>query len=257
MKVKQPLFTVITPTFNCAGVLQRCISSIDTQEYGEIEHIIVDAGSTDGTLDISKNNRNVDVRLISNPDKGIYDAMNKGIIASKGEYIHILNADDFYVDCTVLSEIANKLSTFPVAIGDVDYFDADDMHITRNWITGSFPEDGFASGWHPCHPGFFCHRTLYEELGGFDIRHSIAADYDLMLRFCHSTQQVVSVGRVTTCMQNDGHSSSVINRIRGNLQCWSAYRKAFHKDSGLINFFRKRYRYKKSQFSVETIGTRK
>lgn len=249
MSLETPLFTIITPAYNCAELLRRCVNSIDSQDYPNIEHIVVDGGSNDGSQLAAKKDRSVSARVISNPDLGIYDAMNKGIIASNGTYIHILNADDFYSEPSVLSDMAEMLKSSDVAIGDVNYFSPEDINIvTRYWNTGPYPDEGFADGWHPCHPGFFCRRKLYEEYGGFDIRYDIAADYELMLRFSHSDTNVCSAGKVTTYMQNDGHSSSVKNRIKGNFQCWKAFKKMFPDRGTLLRFLVSRYKYKKSQF---------
>jgi len=178
--------SVITVTFNCASVIQDCISSVAGQTHSDIEHIVIDGKSTDGTVEILKEHMDSLAVLVSEPDNGIYDAMNKGIAFASGDIIGFLNADDFYAHDRVLEVVAKCFIGDPmldVCYADLMYVDQFDLtHTVRYWQSNSFVPGSFSCGWCPPHPTFFVRRSVYERFGGFDLSYRIAADVELMMR---------------------------------------------------------------------------
>lgn len=177
--------SIITVCFNSAETIKDTIKSIASQDYPDIEHIIIDGGSSDGTLDIIASASSVN-RYISEPDAGIYDAMNKGLAMATGEVIGILNADDMYAQVNVISRIA---AVFEDESVDACYADLvyvkqhNTTKIVRYWKSNPFRTGTFKNGWMPPHPTFFARRKVYESYGKFDLNYSIAADVELLFRF--------------------------------------------------------------------------
>jgi glycosyltransferase involved in cell wall biosynthesis len=212
--------TIITATFNSAATIRDTLASIREQDHPDIEHIIVDGGSTDGTLDIVDDFPHI-AKLISGKDDGIYDAMNKGISVATGQVIGILNSDDIYTDGTVLSTIAGVFSDPAVmtAYADLQYVDANDQRkVLRNWRSGPFKRENFYFGWMPPHPTFFVRREVYARAGVFNLGLRSAADYELMLRILVKLGMTTHyIPRIIVKMRAGGVSNaSLLNRLRGN-----------------------------------------
>ncbi len=176
--------TLITVTYQAEKYLRACIDSVLTQDYPDFEYLIIDGGSTDGTLDILKS-YGERVNWISEKDKGLYDAMNKGIARAKGQFIGMLNADDFYPHPSVLSHVAAQLSDSgaQTLFGDLVYVKAD----VPEEMARYYPGKGFRPQWYlqgnmPPHPTFFVEKELYQRFGGFDLQFKIVADFDFMAR---------------------------------------------------------------------------
>ncbi|SFE46486.1 glycosyltransferase family 2 protein [Spirosoma endophyticum] len=213
--------SIITVVYNGAEFVRNCIESIINQTYPDIEYIIVDGKSTDGTVDIVQSYGKKVSRFISEPDKGLYDAMNKGIRLATGDVIGLLNADDFYRHNRV---IENMVATFQrtgadAVYGDMLYVDRDDTKkLKRYWRSGWYSENAFLWGWMPGHLSFFAKRSLYEQYGLFRLDMKSAADYELMLRFIHKNKvKLAYMDEVTIVMRAGGISnSSVGNRLRAN-----------------------------------------
>lgn len=213
------MISIITATFNSASTLRDCLNSVDSQPV-TMEHLIIDGGSTDDTLEIAKSFPHVS-RIVSEPDSGIYDAMNKGIALATGDVIGILNSDDFYADQDVLTKVADIFSdeTIDACYGDLMYVDATDTSkITRNWKSGTFSQRSFYWGWMPPHPTFFVRRSVYEKYGMFNLNLGSAADYELMLRFLvkHGINTAY-IPEVLVKMRAGGVSNvSLKNRLKAN-----------------------------------------
>ncbi|MDB4926947.1 glycosyltransferase family 2 protein [Mucilaginibacter sp.] len=178
--------SIITVTKNAGKTLGRCIESVIAQKYSNTEYIIIDGGSTDNTRQII-NSYNPHISFyISEPDKGIYDAMNKGIQIATGDIIGMLNADDFFASNDILSCVAEAFSrqNADVLYGNLEYINQNGA-IIRNWHSGTYIQGTFNWGWMPPHPTFYCKRLLFERLGLYDPQYGTAADYELMLRFMH------------------------------------------------------------------------
>ena len=178
--------SIITVVYNARDTIRDTIESVHRQFYSDIEHIVIDGASTDGTVEVLESCRDkIDV-LVSEKDHGIYDGLNKGIKLATGEVIGFLNADDVYEDDWVLSRIASALANhrYDAVYGDLEYVAKDDLdRVIRYWRAGRFSYRRLGWGWMPPHPTFYVRRSIYERLGAFDTSFTIAADFDCMLRF--------------------------------------------------------------------------
>lgn len=177
--------SVITATWNCEGTVQECLDSFAEQSWTNREHIVIDGASTDRTVEILEaNSHRIDV-LLSEPDTGIYDALNKGIRQASGDVIGFLHADDVYASPNVLAMVAAAFEDPSVAAiyGDLQYVQREDPSIVvRHWRSSSFSRTRLDWGWMPPHPTLYVRREWYEEIGGFDLKYRISADYHSILR---------------------------------------------------------------------------
>lgn len=213
--------SVVTITYNSALTLRDTIESVLTQRYKNIEYLIVDGGSTDETLDIIKSFSDDRIKWISEPDKGIYDAMSKGKRMTTGEVVGILNSDDFYPDNLVLERVAAAFSDEKIdaVYGDLKYVDyLDTSKITRNWVSGEYNRENFLRGWMPPHPTFFLRKAAFEKYGYYNPDFKSAGDYELMLRMLFKNKlKAHYIPQVQVTMRAGGVSnSSIKNRIRAN-----------------------------------------
>ncbi len=178
--------SIITVSKNSEKTIKNTIKSIQSQDYSNIEHIIIDAMSTDDTIDIVQTLLDDKSRFISEPDQGIYDGMNKGIRLATGDIIGILNADDFYSNNDVISTVVDVFidSEVDCVFGDLVYVRPDNLNkIVRYYSSSKFHPKLFAYGWMPAHPTVFLKRYTYEQYGMFKTDYQIASDYELMVRF--------------------------------------------------------------------------
>ena len=179
--------SIITVTYNCKSVLSHCLDSVAAQSYDNIEHIVIDGASTDGTLSLLNSRRNNLAMIVSEPDDGIYDAMNKGIKLAKGDIIGFLNSDDFYINDQVISNVEKIFRNDPsidACYADLIYVDRENVSKTTRYFKSSiFVQGLFSKGWCPPHPTFFVRRSVYERFGCFNLNYRIASDIDLMMRF--------------------------------------------------------------------------
>jgi len=178
--------TVITVCFNSAESIADTLDSIAAQTFPDIEHIVIDGGSQDSTLSIIRDRGTRVARLVSEADRGIYDAMNKGLKLATGDMIGFLNADDVFAHENVIASIARAAQQVPatdVVYGDIVYVRNDQpQRVLRYWRSGEFARAKLRFGWMPPHPGFYLRSTTFAKIGSFDDRLRIAADYDLVLR---------------------------------------------------------------------------
>ncbi len=213
-------FTVVTPVLNDPRVV-RAVESVLAQQYEPApELIVVDGGSTDATLEaLEKHRARIDV-LVSEPDQGLYDAMNKGVRRAGGDVVAILNADDQYADPFVFRDAASLLEEAEGCYGDIVYTSRRGK-IVRYWKAGRCMKAKWYLGWMPPHPSFFVRRRVYERHGAFDLRYPVAADYELMLRFIHRVGiDVRYLDRVVVKMAIGGNSSRI---VRGNFDVARAW----------------------------------
>lgn len=215
--------SIITPTLNCDSLIKKTIDSVFLQEEVDIEHIVVDGLSTDKTLSILKDYQRkcTYLTVISEKDNGLYDAMNKGILAATGDIIGILNAGDFYADRQVLKEVLNtfKKNKADSIYGDLIYIKEDDTdNIVRFWKSGQFNKEKFYKGWMPPHPTFFVKKSVYLKHGFFNTDLKISADYELILRFLLKNGLAsVYIPKVLVYMPVGGVSNaSLSNRLQAN-----------------------------------------
>jgi glycosyltransferase len=218
--VASPTISIITVTFNARGTICDCIESVSEQSV-DVEHIVVDGASTDGTLRAIEHYNDSLSTVVSEPDDGIYDAMNKGLRLATGDVIGILNADDFFASSDVLKKVVNAFSESDVdaCYGDLVYVDSENIKkVTRYWRSGSFKPDKFYLGWMPPHPTFFVRRSVYEKYGLFNLNLGSAADYEIMLRFLLKQQlKAIYIPEVLVNMRIGGESNvSLSNRLIAN-----------------------------------------
>lgn len=177
--------SLITSTYNSAHTLQDTLDSVRSQSYPNIEYIVIDGASTDQTLDILKANDDIIDQLVSEPDKGIYDALNKGIQAATGDVVGLLHSDDVFSSTDVISSVVAtfEANDTDAVYGDLEYVKRTDLKKRiRFWQSKPFNRAAFLNGWMPAHPTFYLKRKYYEQYGGFDDRFYTSADYELMLR---------------------------------------------------------------------------
>jgi len=177
--------TIITVCYNSAGTIRDTLVAVSQQGYQNFEHLIIDGASTDGTFDIIRQWTGHPVVLISEPDKGIYDAMNKGLARASGDVIGFLNADDFYAEASVLENIARAFQDdqAEACFGDLVYVSKDNRRIIRNWKSRAFVKGDFANGWCPAHPTFYIRKSALERCGIFDPSFKLASDVEFMMRY--------------------------------------------------------------------------
>jgi glycosyltransferase involved in cell wall biosynthesis len=225
--------TVITVCFNSAASIADTLASVVAQTYPTIEHIVIDGESTDDTVNIVRDRGKHVARLISEPDRGIYDAMNKGIRISSGEVIGFINSDDFLASPDVIAKVARAFGdpSIDACYGDLCYVKPDDVaSVVRYWRSSAFSPGLFLRGWCPPHPTLYVRRRVYERFGEFDLRYRIAADAELMMRFLEVHRiNALYLPEVLVHMRIGGITNrSVGNVMRQNLEIWRAL-----KDHGL------------------------
>lgn len=222
--------SVITVCFNSARTIAETLRSVADQRHVDVEHIVIDGASRDGTLDIIAATPNRITRLISEPDRGIYDAMNKGLALASGDIVGFLNSDDVYADSACLTEIVHafKNEAVDACYGDVQFVAADDvMRTVRYWRAGAYRPSSLMNGWMPPHPTFYARRSVYQRAGGFDLEYKLQADFEMAIRLLkdgHLRMQYLP--RCLVRMRMGGASNaSVGNVVRGNFEAYLAAKK--------------------------------
>ena len=207
--------SIITPVLNEPRVVRALDSIISQQHEHEVELIVVDGGSTDGTLDMLETRRNRIAVLVSEPDNGIYDGMNKGIDKATGDVIGILNADDQYSDSLVIRDVLQAFSDpkIDACYGNMVYVDQSG-DVIRYWKAGPPQRANWYFGWAPPHPTFFVRRYIYEKYGTFNPEFPVAADYELMLRFIFKYEiNTQYLDRILVNMAPEGNANSSILKV--------------------------------------------
>jgi len=219
--------SIITVCLNSAETIEDTIRSVILQDYKDIEYIVVDGASTDGTRKILQKYRNRISSCVSESDKGIYDAMNNGIGLATGEIIGILNSDDVYAYNKVISDVAALLTAdhLDAVYGDLAYVNhKDGSKIVRYWQAGQYRPNAFYYGWVPPHPTFFCRKSVFERYGGFNTKYKTAADFELMLRFIEKHRITVGyIPKILVRMRTGGRANTVRGVIEGNREIIAAF----------------------------------
>lgn len=218
---KKPKISIVTISYNSSKTIRDTINSVISQDYDNIEYIIIDGKSTDETIDIIKSYGDKISRLISEEDDGLYDAMNKGIRAATGDVVGILNSDDFYYTNHVVSDIAEVFTFNDVdsVYGDLLYVDTINTDsIRRYWKSGNFNVKNMRKGWTIPHPTFFVKKEIYNKFGLYSIRLKSASDYEMILRLLYKNKISISyLPKIMVKMRIGGISNySIWNRLRGN-----------------------------------------
>jgi glycosyltransferase involved in cell wall biosynthesis len=201
--------SIITASFRSESTIVDTLKSLNEQTYPAIEHLVVDGASTDRTLELVREHGKRVARLVSEPDKGIYDAFNKGLAMATGDVIGFLNSDDFYASPDVIAaimEVFNREQDVDAVYADLVYVEKTDKStITRYWKSRPYRRGDFTRAFCPPHPTLFLRRSVYDRTGGFDAGFRYAGDYEYMLRAFH-THEVKSryLAKIAVMMRNGG-----------------------------------------------------
>lgn len=237
--------SIITATYNSGATLHDTFESVLRQSYKDIEYIIIDGKSKDNTLDIIRDYEpkfNGRMRWVSESDRGLYDAMNKGIRMATGDVIGILNSDDFYTSAEVLQRVANEIANVDAVYGDIHFVNSDNLSkCVRYYSSKSFRRWKMRLGFMPAHPSFYCRRAVYARYGLFDLDFNVAADFEQLLR-------LIFVNRIYTkyipldfvTMRTGGASSSGIQSHKTIIR---DHMLAYKKNGIYSNYFLEGLRY--------------
>jgi glycosyltransferase involved in cell wall biosynthesis len=245
--------SIITVTYNSAKFLENCLRSIASQQHKNVEHIVIDGASTDETIKILNNKKKHIKKLISEPDKGIYDAMNKGIKLAQGDIIGILNSDDFYLNNKILSRVSKLFENNPsldACYSDLIYVNQlDTSKIVRFWKSSKFIETSFLRGWCPPHPTLFVRRSVYKHFGVFNTNYKLASDTDLMFRFFEINKITnIYVPEIWVAMRLGGATNKNLKNIfLQNKEIISAFKKCGYKVN-IVKFLIYKFFLKMKQF---------
>lgn len=209
--------SIITAVYNRATTLTNSIDSVQSQSYGNTEHVLVDGASSDGSVELIQERLRSQDLFVSERDKGIYDALNKGLKMATGDVIGLVHSDDYLADPHVLRDVAEALNRLGVhgVYGDLQYVSKDDTSkVIRHWESGEYHISKLKRGWMPPHPTLFLKREVIEQWGGYDTNLRIAADYDAMLRYLQKGKiQLAYVPRVLVKMRVGGESNQSLKKI--------------------------------------------
>lgn len=209
--------SIITATYNSASTINDTLQSLNNQSYENIEYIIIDGASKDNTIDVIKQSCPRVTLIISEPDKGIYDALNKGIDAATGDIVGYLHSDDLFAYPDAVKDIVAKFesSNCDAVYGDLQYVSKDNIdNVIRLWKSGTYAKEKLKNGWMPPHPTFYMKRELYNKFGVFDLKFKIAADYDSLLRYLWANDVTLSyLPKVVMKMRVGGASNRSLKNI--------------------------------------------
>ena len=242
--------TIITATFNSDKTILETIISVKKQSYQNIQHIFIDGGSNDNTINIIKKNmRKKTSILISEKDEGIYHAMNKGIKLARGKIIFILNSDDTFYNKKVVEKIVNifkKDNKLDLLYGNLIY--TKNKKTTRRWNAGIFLKESFLKGWSPAHPSFIVKKKVYEKYGSFNLKYKYAADIEIMYRFLKKTKcKYYYINEILINMKVGGKSNNnLINIIKQNIENIKILRN--EKNFSYMKFIYYKFKHRYNQF---------
>lgn len=223
------MISIVTAVYNGASSIADCLQSVASQTYSEVEHLILDGASSDRTTDVVRDFGGEQVRLISEADDGLYDALNKGVRLAEHDIVGLLHADDLLGSDSVLSAVANAFAedaNLEAVYGDLLYVDAEDTSkVVRYWKAGQYSRGRFLQGWMPPHPTLFLRKSAYERVGPFKTHLNISADYEFMLRGFHVHGfKAQYLPQVITRMRLGGMSNrnlkNIATKTRQDLEAW-------------------------------------
>jgi glycosyltransferase involved in cell wall biosynthesis len=232
--------SIITVAFDSELYIADALRSVDQQSWREREHWVVDGASSDATLDVVGGHARLWRHVVSEPDDGIYDAMNKGVDLARGDVVGFLNSDDFFASSTALDKVAAVFADPEVQAcwGDLCYVKQHEpSKIVRFWRSSSFVPGSFARGWCPPHPTFFVRREVLERFGAFDLNFPIAADMELMARLIEVHRiRSVYIPHVLVHMRMGGTTNRSLRNIwQQNREIWAAL-KLHRLNRSLLSF---------------------
>lgn len=216
--------SIITITYNSSATVEDTLRTVVSQDYPNLEYIIIDGKSKDKTLEIVEKYKHGIAKVVSEKDKGLYDALNKGIKQATGDIIGMLHSDDLYANDQVISKVVKKFEEDPTIEGvyaDLVFVNRNDVNkVMRTWNSGEYEEDAFVRGWMPPHPTFFVKKECYEKFGGFNTELKLSADYELMLRLIHKNKiKLAYLNEVIVKMRMGGVSNvSFFVKLKANIE---------------------------------------
>ncbi|MER9200795.1 glycosyltransferase [Mesorhizobium sp. M0933] len=219
---------MLTVCWNAAATIRHTLDSFFAQEYEDKELVVIDGASTDETLSIIHSYPQEHVVVVSEPDRGMYDALNKALCLYSGDVVGVLNADDAYHDMTILTRIADALTGMDMVHGHLDFVRSHGTkEVIRRWRATPRPAKGFRTGWAPAHPTFYVRRKVVEQVGQFDLSLAVASDYDWMLRAVENfTFRMATIDQIMVDMLQGGKSTSGLrSHIGHNLEALKSRRK--------------------------------
>jgi len=236
--------SIITCVLNNDKFIQHSLKSFQNQNHKNKEHIIIDGGSKDGTVQVINDNKNKDTFLFTSKDNGIYFAINKGIKKSSGSIIGILHSDDFYINKKVISDVVKifKTSKVDLVYGDLEYIGKEfPFKKIRKWEAGEFNKDSLKKGWMPPHPTVFLKKNVFNKIGYYNTNFKISSDYDFLIRvFKNNDIKKKYVKKTLVKMRIGGKSnSSIKNIINKSLEDLSIIKK--NKIGGFLTLFNKNF----------------
>ena len=223
--------TIITVVYNAVDTIEDTIQSVLQQDFQDIEHIVIDGASHDGTMDIINRYRKQLAVVVSEPDKGIYDAMNKGLALAKGEIVGTLNSDDWYANNEVISRVAQTFidnKQLDAVYGDIVFVSREAPHkLVRYWQSQPYQKGLFEKGWMPPHPTFFVKKDCYSNFGDFDLDMKIQSDFDLTMRFMvvNKIKTQYLPGVMVKMRMGGVTNNRISNVIKGNYEAYKACKK--------------------------------
>jgi len=233
--------SIITVVYNSVDTIMDAVHSVRSQTYSDIEYIVVDGASTDGTTGLLRGNVDLFDTFVSESDKGLYDAINKGISLSTGDIVGLMHADDLFADNEVIADIARTIQQKKTdsIYGDLVYVRKENPdQIVRKWVAGEYKTEKFLYGWMPPHPTFYLKREKFDKIGLYDSSFKTAADYEFLLR-CLYKNKITStyLPKTLVKMRIGGKSNAtLLNRIQANKQDFRAWR-----ENGIKPFWFTRY----------------
>ena len=244
--------SIITVSYNSENTIESCIKSVLSQTYNNIEYIIIDGNSNDNSINIINKYKKSISKILIEDDRGVYDAMNKGISISSGEIVCFLNSDDFFANSESISSLTEfiQLNNLDGCFGNICYVDNKyPDKIKRKWISSEYVSGSFSYGWAPPHPTFYIKRKIYELYGCFNLKFSIAADFELMLRFIEINKiNIKFFPHNLVFMRLGGISNkSIINILKQNYEIGKAIRESNLKFN-FINFINYKLKNRYIQF---------
>lgn len=209
--------SIVTAVYNREATIAQAIRSVKSQTHADVEHLIIDGASTDGTLAAIEAEAHGRIRFVSEPDGGIYDALNKGLALASGDVVGLMHSDDFFAHDDVLAKVAAAFDSADVlaVYGDLDYVLAgDETRVIRHWRSGAYSLTKLRRGWMPPHPSLFLRREVFKRQGLYDTNFRIAADYDAILRyFSREDLHPVYLPEVLVKMRLGGASNRSLGQI--------------------------------------------
>jgi glycosyltransferase len=250
--------SIIVPTYNSEDFISENLKSLEIQTYKNFEVIFIDACSSDKTLDLIRKSKILNKIIISEPDNGIYEAMNKGLKKASGDWIHILNSDDQYIDENVLTKIITAIQINKNIIASPIEYITRKKNITktnRRWVPRAPGKLSMYNGWHVPHPGLFVNKMVYEKIGNFNIMIGTAADLEFILRILKTVPHQIKILDHTTVLMRTGGTSdkNITQKFKDLISIQSAYKENKYSKISIFCNILFRYMYKSCHIIIVQI----